>query len=230
MKAVANRLLGVVTTAVSAFALSSTATRIEAATTLNPQDISNFTQDGSQTATTGTVLTLTDLNIGDVVIEWANEPDAHAGIDLDVIAKFQVTANNANNADAGNRIVINDGLTKSAIAACVIKNGVNGIGLYSHGSFSDPASYPVFVAVDWQAAPVTIRLRRTAIGDAELVEVNGVPPSPRALLTSANAPGITRPGWTVEFGAASPEATITVKYSVFRSERVVKVPAFPFER
>jgi hypothetical protein len=95
--------------------------------------------------------------------------------------------------------------------------------LYSQGLPTDPASYPIFVPVNWQAAPVTIRLRRSANGDAELVEVNGVAPSPRALLTADKAPGPTRPGASVEFGCASPEARCTVEYSGFLSERPVHV-------
>jgi len=69
---------------------------------------------------------------------------------------------------------------------------------------------------------VTVRLRRYANGDAELIEINGVAPNPRALLTVDKLPGPTRAGSTVELGAASPEAQCTVAYSVFRSERVVQ--------
>jgi hypothetical protein len=68
---------------------------------------------------------------------------------------------------------------------------------------------------------VTVRLRRYANGDAELVEVNGIAPSPRAVLTVDKLPGPTRAGGTVELGTASVEARCTVAYSAFRSERVV---------
>jgi hypothetical protein len=44
--------------------------------------------------------------------------------------------------------------------------------------------------------------------------------SPRALLTAALARTKTRAGATVEFGAASLEAEITIDYSAFRSELV----------
>jgi len=84
-----------------------------------------------------------------------------------------VTTSAPVNADAGDRVVINDGVAKSAIAACIVQNGVNGIGLYSSGFRYDPSSYPVFVPADGQTAPVPIRLRRAANGDAEIVEVNG---------------------------------------------------------
>jgi hypothetical protein len=195
--------------------------RVEAAILLNPQDPSNFTQEGTQSFTPGTVLTLTDGSVSDFIAFFAPDGDASPGVAVDVVATFQVLSTAPVNADAGNRVVINDGQTRSAIAACIIKNGINGIGLLSQGSPTDPASYPVFVAVDWQAAPVTVRLRRTATGDAELVEVNGVAPSPRALLTFDKAPGVTRTFPSFEFGCASVEAKCTVAYSAFRSELVV---------
>jgi len=201
--------------------------RSDAAVTLDPNNPSNFTKDGTQTFTIGSVLTLTDGNVGDFIAFFAPDSDATAGLDIDVVATFQVLSLTPNNVDADNRIVINDGQSRSAIAACVIKqdssgNAIKGIGLLSQGSISDPASYPVFVAVDWQTAPITIRLRRNANGDAELVEVNGMAPSPRALLAASSLPGATRTSSpTVEFGAASVEAKCTVAYSAFYSERVV---------
>jgi hypothetical protein len=194
--------------------------RVEAAITLDPTNPGNFQRDGSQSFTPGPVLRLADQSVGDVIAFFAPDPDAAAGSELDVIATFQIISTQPNNAEVGNRVAINDG-TKGAVAACIIKNGVNGIGLLSQGPSSDPNSYLVFVPVDWQAAPVTIRLRRTAAGDAELVEVNGVAPSPRALLSASQLANATRPLPSVEFGAASPEATCTVDYSAFRSERVV---------
>lgn len=196
---------------------------VKAATTLdtaNPN--ANFTNEGGQSFTPGNVLTLTDASNGDFVAFFAADVDANPGTQIDLVTTFQVRQETRFNADVGNRVVINDGLTRSAIAACIVKNGVNGIGLRSQGSASDPDSYPVFVPVDWQAAPVTLRLRRYANGDAELVEVNGAAPSPRALLTFDKAPGPTRAGFgSVEFGAASPEAMCTVDYTAFHSERVV---------
>ena len=200
--------------------------RVEAGITLNTFDPSNFTSEGGQQVTNGTVLTLNDRSVSDFVAFFAKDPDAAAGNEVDVVATFQVRSTIPVNAEVGNRVVISDGQTRSAIAACIIKNGVKGIGLLAQGSTVDPASYPVFVPVDWQAAPVTIRLRRSAAGDAELVEVNGVAPSPRALLTFDQLPGPTRGGFgSVEFGCASVEATCTVEYSAFRSERVVTAVA-----
>jgi hypothetical protein len=193
-----------------------------ASTVLDPQNPANFQRDGSQGFTPGPLLTLADQSVGDVIVFFAPDADAVAGIELDIVATFQVLSTQPNSADVGNRVAINDGTqTRAAIAACIIQNGVNGIGLLSQGSPSDPASYPVFVPADWLAAPVTIRVRRAANGDAELVEVNGVPPTPRALLTSDKLAGFTRNFACVEFGCASPEATCTVAYSAFRSERPV---------
>ena len=196
--------------------------RVEAAITLDPTNPANFKSDGNQTITPGTVLTFTDTSVGDYALLFGNDADAVPGVELDVIATFQILAIIPINAEAGNRIVINDGINKAAIAECVIINGVKGIGLLSQGLPADPASYPVFVPVDWQATTVTVRLRRYANGDAELVEINGIAPSPRALLTVDKLPGPTRAGSTVELGAASPEAQCTVAYSAFRSERVVQ--------
>jgi hypothetical protein len=192
------------------------------ATTLDPASpLANFTQEGAETFAAGTILTVNDTSIGDFVSFFAGDADASPGKELDLIATFQVKQTTRNNADAGNRIVINDGVTHAVIASCIVQNGVSGIGLYSQGAAADPASYPVFVAVDWQAAPTTIRLRRTLAGDAEIVEVNGVAPSPRALLTADKLPPPTRTGFgSVEFGCASPEATCTVDYIALRSETV----------
>jgi hypothetical protein len=193
-----------------------------AATTLDPNNPGLFQTEGTQLFTAGSVLKLTDTSKSDFILFFAFDNDAAAGTDLDLIAKFRVTAGVPVNADAGNRIAINDGVAKAAIAACIVQNGVNGIGLYSSGSRNDPSSYPVFVPADWQAGPVTVRLRRMASGDAELIEVNGVTPSPRALLTADKAPANTRAGASVEFGSASVEAECTVEYSEFRSEKVAQ--------
>ncbi len=176
--------------------------------------------------TSGNTLTLSDTSTNDFILFFATDHDANAGNEIDVIATFQIRQATRNNADAGNRIAINDGRIQSAIAAiaaCIAKDGSLGIGLMSQGAASDPTTYPVFVPVDWQAAPVTIRLRRYANGDAELVEVNGAAPVPRALLTADKAPGPTRAGFaSVEFGCASIEAKCTVEYYAFRSERAVQ--------
>lgn len=197
--------------------------RAKAATTLDPTNpIALFQQEGGQIFTPGSALKLADTSKSDFIVLFAFDNDAAAGTDLDLIATFRVTAGVPVNADAGNRIAINDGISKSAIAACIVQNGVNGIGLYSSGSRFDSSSYPVFVPADWQAGPVTVRLRRMANGDAEIIEVNGVPPGPRALLTADKAPANTRAGASVEFGSAGVEAECTVEYSEFHSEKVAQ--------
>lgn len=195
--------------------------RVEAAITLDPTNTANFKQDGTQPITPGSVLLFDDQSVSDFCVLFANDGDAAAGVEVDLIATFKVRVTTRVNADVGSRVVINDGQNKAAIAECIFQNGLPGIGLYSSGPTTDAASYPVFVAADWLAAPVTVRLRRYANGDAELVEVNGIAPSPRALLTADKAPGPTHTFSTVEFGCASPEARTTVEYSAFRSERVV---------
>lgn len=197
--------------------------RVEAAVTLDPNDPigSGFRKDGTESFTPGNVLTLSDTSVAGFVTLFANDNDAAPGFEIDVVATFQIKGPIPNNADADNRLVINDGLTRSAIAACIVKNTQRGIGLYSSGPVSDPNSYPVFVAVDWETRPVTVRLRRLANGDAEIVEIDGVAPSPRALLAASQCPPQIRPGSTVEFGAAGVEAQARVEYAAFRSERVV---------
>jgi hypothetical protein len=191
------------------------------ANTLDPQNpTSNFTKEGGETHAPGAVLTLTDAASSEFVSFFASDTDASPGTEIDVITTFTITQTAPNNADAGNRIVINDGASRAAIAACIVKNGERGIGLLAQGAASDPASYPVFVAVDWQL-PTTLRLRRTASGDAELIEVNGVTPVPRAILTGTSCCGPTRGVPSVEFGARSVEAQCTVEYSAFKSEAAV---------
>lgn len=188
---------------------------------LDPTNPTNFIQDGGQQSTPGSVLTLSDGDVADIVAFWAADANASAGTTLDVIATFQILSTLSAGADADNRLVINDGVSRAAIASCVTISNVRGIGLLSAGSAFDPASYPLFVPVDWEAAPVTVRLRRWANGDAELVEVNGVSPSPRALLVAAQVAGPSRLGFgSVEFGCASVQGKCTVAYSAFQAEVV----------
>jgi hypothetical protein len=204
--------------------------RVEAMViTLDPTNPANFTKEGTQTFTAGAVLTLTDASVSGFIAFFAPDPDANPGLDIDLVATFQVQTTTPANANAGNRVVINDGQTHAAIATCVEKldpatgTPIKGIGLLSSGAATDPASYPVFVPVDWQAAPVTIRLRRSANGDAEIVEVNNVAPTPRALLAAASLAGPTRmTSASVEFGAASVEAICTVVYSAFTAQPTVQ--------
>ncbi|HEY6045405.1 MAG TPA: HYR domain-containing protein, partial [Pyrinomonadaceae bacterium] len=191
-----------------------------AGTTLDPNNPgANFTQEGGQTFTPGNVLTLTDTSQADFIAFFAGDGDAAAGQEIDVVTTFKIDVTFPVNAEVGNRVVINDGAAKSAIAACIIQNGVRGIGLKTQGLATDPTAYPIFVPIDWQAAPVRIRLRRYANGDAEIMELNGVAPTPRALLTADKAPPPTRTFPSVEFGTYSVEAQCTTEYSVFRTEK-----------
>ena len=93
--------------------------RAEAATVLNPQDPSNFTKEGTQGFTPGSVLTLEDGSIGDYIGFYGNDVDAVAGSELDIVATFQIRQTAPNNVDTGNRIAINDGISQAAIAACI---------------------------------------------------------------------------------------------------------------
>ena len=70
-----------------------------------------------------------------------------------------------------------------------------------------------------------MRLRRTAAGDAELIELNGAPPPNPVFLSKASLPPNIRAGATVEFGAFSVEAEATVVFTEFYSETVVPEPA-----
>lgn len=188
---------------------------------LDPTNPTNFTQDGTQKAIPGSVLTLQDATVADFVAFYAAVPDASPGTTLDVTATFQVVSDVPAGADGDNRLVINDGAARAAIASDAYVGGQRGIGLLSQGSPTDSASYPAFVPVDFWAAPVTVQLRRWANGDAELVAVNGVAPSPRALLPAAQVAGPTRLGFgSVEFGCASVEGMCTVAYSAFQAEVV----------
>ena len=57
---------------------------------LDPTNPTNFTQDGGQNSTPGSVFTLSDGDVADIVAFWAADPNASAGTTLDVIATFQV--------------------------------------------------------------------------------------------------------------------------------------------
>jgi hypothetical protein len=187
---------------------------------LNPADTSNFKIDGSQAITPGSVLTLTDQSVSDYVVLFALDNDAAAGTAVDVVATFQVQSTIPVNADVGNRIAINDGQTHAVVAACAIVGGVRGIGLLAQGNPADESAYPVFVPVDWQAAPVTVTLRRTRAGDAQLLAVNGTRMKKGSVLSASQLPGPTRTATTVEFGTYSAEAMCTVTYSAFSAQRV----------
>jgi hypothetical protein len=164
------------------------------------------------------VLTLDDGDAGDVIYFYGSDPDAAPGIDLDLVVDFQIGGSTLHNADTGVRFLINDGDTRSATFSCVEIAGLRGIGIAGTGSASDPGTYLAFVAHDW-VAPTTLRLRRWASGDAEIIEVNGVAPSPRAIVNWIRLATRTRAGATIEFGCMSPEALTIVNIRQLYSER-----------
>lgn len=100
----------------------------------------------------------------------------------------------------------------------------DGIGIAASTAFSDPANYPVFVAVEWRGR-LTLRLRRTAAGDAQIVELDGVPLSPPPTLPFAQLPTRNRTFPTVEFGCPSPEATALMNLLGFRAFSLVAFAA-----
>ena len=185
--------------------------------TSNP--LANFTQEGGQSFTgTPSVLSINDAATTDIVNFYAPHSDAASGA-VDIFADFMVVAGSLAGADLGVHLVINDGASRAVIAACIVHGGVKGIGLASGANFSDPGNYGLFVPVDWSSR-TTIRIRRTVEGHAEIVEINGTAPSPRALLDVALLSPRNRVGSTFEFGAAGPEATAHVDFYQFRSETV----------
>lgn len=115
-------------------------------------------------------------------------------------------------------IIINDGVQKAAVVTCAILNNQRVLALAGFGAPSDPATYPASVQVDWGAAPVRLRLRRTADGGAELVEVNGVAPNHRVFLSGDQVANSTRADATFEVGCFSPEALTDVNVTEFYAE------------
>ncbi len=163
---------------------------------MNP--LANFQTEGSQQFTAGVKLRISDASPSDILNFFAADADAAAATDL--VSTFQIASFVPAGADTGVRFVINDGL-KATTAACVIINGVRGIGLAIDGAFTDPATYPVFVQVDWGQL-TTIRLRRTAAGDAQIVELNGVALNPPPTLVAGSVRSRTRASASIEFGCA----------------------------
>ncbi len=187
---------------------------------LDPNDpLANFTQEtftGQGIFLTPTVLTVQDISAADVNNLYASEPHAAPGGDLDIFVQFKVSDFSLANADSGVWFVINDGESGAAVARCINNGGVLGIGIAAGINFVDPANYPVFVAVNWLPY-TTLRLRRTAQGAAQIVELNGVAPNPPAVFPGP-LPQRTRGIPSVEFGCASVEARATIDVQQFYSE------------
>jgi hypothetical protein len=220
-----------------------------AGTILDTSNPSNFTRDGLQAFTPSPGgLTLRDTSSADYIGFFTTDSDATPGLAVDVVATFQVLQTAPNNADAGVRLVINDGIGTSVILGTVLLDldpdpfnpYERGLALFSpvdtfgydfsatpfshsYGPFDRPANWLAFTPVDWMN-PTSVRLRRTAAGDAQLIEVNGVAPVSPVFLPKAALALKTRAGSTVEFGAYSVEAETTVVFTEFYSESVAAVP------
>jgi hypothetical protein len=213
--------------------------RAEAAVVLDPLNpLANFTQENAKSPpdagiTPGSgLLIVSDTTASDLITLYAPEPDIAAGFELDLVVTFLVTPGETRQgADTGVRFVINDG-TRAIYACCIVKGGVKGIGLASGTDFGAEGNYLAssFVAVDWTNPNpptadglVTMRLRRTAQGTAQILEVNGVAPQPPVELVRFSQPAPVRPraGPTVEFGCMNLEAIATAWITVFRIETAV---------
>lgn len=185
--------------------------------TWNP--LANFSVEGTQPFTTSPdAIQLLDQSVSDLVNFYGVDSDAAPGTDLDLIARFQVQTTTPLNADSGVRFTINDGQSKAVMACAVTVAGVRGIALASGVNFSDPANYPVFIPADF-TQPTSLRIRRSASGDAEIMEVNGIAPNPRAVLAAVSLPPRNRLYPTVEFGAAGVEALVDVIIGPVFTER-----------
>lgn len=186
---------------------------------LNPADISNFTVVGNQPPITGPTLRFEDQDPNDVSGLFANDPDAAAGADEDLTVEFQATPGATDGVDAGFQVAMNDGVNRSAIAACILVNNIPHIGLVSVGPRDQLATYPAFVQAEWQAASLRVKLRRTADGGVQLLELNGAAPALRTELLPQQAPGRTRDGTTAELGCFSAKASISVEVKSYFTER-----------
>jgi len=193
---------------------------------LNTEDISNFTQVGGQLGVTpGTPLRFDDASGADVTGLSASAPFVAFGTTVDLIATFQLIPGTFNGNDAGFQLAINDGdSNRAAIAAAIMINGTPHIGLVGQGERNTLLGYPAFIQVDWQAAPLTLHLRRWADGSAEILELNGAAPSQRTFISASQVSGKTREGPTVELGLFSGSATLIAEVTEFRAFTVSPIP------
>ena len=168
---------------------------------LDTNDISGWTQEGGQAITTSPfALNFNDASSFDTASLYMSAPDAAKGNSFDLYVSFKVGLFLQNRADTGLRFIINDGQSRSALAALTIDGaGTKGMALAKGVNFALTDNYSAFIPVNW-TAPTTLHLRRHANGDAEIVEVNGIAPSTPALLPAAESVGFVRAFPTVEFG------------------------------
>ncbi|MGQ0723137.1 MAG: hypothetical protein ACT4PE_16430 [Candidatus Eiseniibacteriota bacterium] len=182
-----------------------------------------FTHEGLPNSfSPGTVLLINDNSVDDISNFFADDPDAaSSGPDLDIVTTFRVASSSTRNGvEAGVRFVINEGGEDKNIVAACITRGVDGIGLAISTQYHLDSNYPVFVVAPW-SAETTLRVRRTAEG-AEIVEVNGLPPVPRAFLSRDALPSRGRTSATVEFGCPAGPARAELAIFSFESVRVVQ--------
>jgi len=186
--------------------------------------LANFTKEGGQALTPSPfALNFNDTAETDSVQLFGSDIGAAKGNDLDLLVSFKVGAFLRDGADTGVRFIINDGQDRSALCACTINAaGEKGVALARGTNFALPENYSAVVPVDW-TAPTSMRIRRAANGDAEILEVNGVAPATRALLPAAECVGFVRAGTTVEFGTFGIKPIASL--DVFSLESVVPQPA-----
>jgi hypothetical protein len=197
------------------------------AITLNPGDISSFTLRGNQPPTAGGTLIFDDEDPANISGLVATDPDAATGIELDLEATFQVSPIGPWGVDVGFQVAINDGPSnRCAIAACIVIQGVPHIALVGQGQRNLLTTYPAFIVAEWQASPLSIKLRRTAEGGAQLLEINGAPPSARVELLASQVAtpgsGGGSSGTTAELGCFSAPAIVAAEVQSFSTRRAAQ--------
>lgn len=195
---------------------------------LDPEDISNFTLVGTQAPATGPQLLFSDALDTDVSGLYDIAPWAAIGTTVDIIATFQVTSQASYGVDAGFQLVINDGANnRAAVMSAILINNLPHIGLVGTGPRDQLATYPAFIQAEWQAASLTVHLRRWADGSFEVLELNGAPPSQPVFLHAWQLPPGTRAFGSIDFGSFSPPAIVNANVSEFRAFTVPDPPCTP---
>lgn len=186
---------------------------------LDTNDLTGWQLIGSQLPSTSpTTLQFSDSASGDFSGIALPNGCAAPGLEVDVVASFQVRSVTPDNADCSFRVVINDGQSKSAVVCCVIIDGDRVLALRGAGPASEAGSYPASIPIDWLSAPVSIRLRHAADGGAELMELNGVAPNSRVFLRADQVANRSRPGASSDIGCFSPQALADVDVTEFYAE------------
>ena len=222
-----------ITVCVALLAVGSLSLAVSGAThmevTLDPNaPWANFEKDGNQGVVPGlAIMVLVDASGSDHVAFYATDADAGPDKEIEVAATFRIQSNDQpNGVDTGMRLVITDGAVTSAIVVCVTLGGVPGVAIALTTEFAGAENYAAFVPADWRNQ-ISLKLRRNAAGDAEIVEVNGVPPTPRAIVPASSLPGPLRATPSVGFGLFSWTAFTTVEMIEFSSRAVGEPPVDP---